>query len=451
LVQAGAVNFDIIAKESGCASVALVIFDQSGVFPLDHLVHTVDVRKPGERSHKCFGSEADMPAIRGGLATLLEFGLDYSAGSKTEADAALHIFEFSEGTRKKTVAVLIERDRFLASRNASQPDGIYGWELQSTLSDYLAEPKHLLVRVIDARERATDGDSNAYIGVAKELRDKIFSAPKRQSQIAESALRALQQLVNNSTRSPVILVRMLSVNNERLYLPLGLLSAKGPDSVFSKPITIVQPLPNERYVSTTTCVKPWTFGIPEKLENYHESLNIDPKVYAKMNPNWARTIKDLTDYLGASGSLTSPAEGFLLLAHHDVGYVWYNAAADRIAKEGLKRNFPVGSIAILSACATGAPTHDNRAILETLNGNGVDAVILSPIPIRADYGARLALDFAEVIRSNIENRKTPTVAEIFQQATEQTADYFARLGVLLGEASLEFVIAGDHRLHFCAE
>lgn len=99
----------------------------------------------------------------------------------------------------------------------------------------------------------------------------------------------------------------------------------------------------------------------------------------------------------------------------------------------------------------GSPQGDNRVILEKLNRNGMDAMIVSPFPVRADYGIRLARNMVSVIHAERLAGHTPTVAELFKAATKRTAEDFAKLKIKLNEMSLEFLILGDYNMRLCKQ
>ena len=90
------------------------------------------------------------------------------------------------------------------------------------------------------------------------------------------------------------------------------------------------------------------------------------------------------------------------------------------------------------------------AILRKLNVNGVDAMIVSPFRIPVDFGAKLALDFTNLVRSNREHHNTPTLMELFIEASKSTSQYFKDRGdKRMQDMALEFVIVGDPNLKLC--
>jgi tripartite-type tricarboxylate transporter receptor subunit TctC len=452
--RAGAIEFNVVAKRDGCASIALSIWDESGKFPLDNLIHTITVGTGPADGTSC---GKDGPALRGGLATLLSPSLDRGPGASDNIDAALHVFEFPHNaTKKRTVAILVDKSRYRAARKGSTviERGVFAWELESTLSDYLIKPGQMLLAINNARDQANKAVDDAYSAVAEELRLKLFSgADDGQDKTAKLALAALQDMVRDAKQTPMIVVRMYSVDNESVYLPLGLLAARGKNRVLSQPVTIVQPLPRERYVSARTCIDPWTFGIPQKLSGVGDvdMIGVAPGKPADAEAHWLRTLPDLAAWLAPSEAENVPRkpEGFLLLAHHAEGNLWFDSEANRIVREQVSRKFSPGSVAVLSACSVANPAGDNRAILDKLNRNGMDAMIVSPFPVRTDYGIRLARNMISVIHDERWSGRTPTLAQIFKAAADRTVADFAKYSVKLDEMRLEFLILGDYNMRLC--
>lgn len=77
-------------------------------------------------------------------------------------------------------------------------------------------------------------------------------------------------------------------------------------------------------------------------------------------------------------------------------------------------------------------------------------MVVSPLPIRVDFGTRLAIEFAAVIRDAEAERRTPTLAELFEAAHKRTAEHFREKGSEFDDMALEFVILGDHGLRLCS-
>lgn len=451
--RAGEIEFNVVAKRDGCASIALSIWDESGQFPLDNLIHTVTVGAGPGDGMMC---SKDGSELRGGLATLLSPSLDRGPGASDSINAALHVFEFPHGTKKRTVAILVDKSRYQAAQKGATiiERGVFAWELESTLSDYLVKPGQMLLAINNARDQANKAVDDAYSAVADELRLKLFSgADSGQDKTAKGALAALQDTVRKAKQTPMIVVRMYSVDNEPVYLPLGLLAARAKNRVFTQPVTIIQPLPRERYVSGKTCIDPWTFGIPQKLSGVGDvdMTDVAPGKGGDGEAHWLRTLPDLATWLspGDAENKSGKPEGFLLLAHHAEGNLWFESQANRILRERVSRKFSPGSVAVLSACSIGNPEGDNRAILDKLNRNGMDAMIVSPFPVRTDYGIRLARNVVSVIRSAHAAASTPTLAEIFKAATDRTVKDFSTFKVTLDEMALEFLILGDYNIRLC--
>ena len=175
-----------------------------------------------------------------------------------------------------------------------------------------------------------------------------------------------------------------------------------------------------------------------------EALNIpdgEGKLY--------RDVTELRNWLGGQTSGSSTPEGFLLLSHHARGYLWFEEKGQRIAEEHVKREFAPGSVAFLSACTVANPEGDNRPLLKTLNDKGIDAMIVSPFPVRANYGSLLAKNVIAVIRSKRAAGDTATLGDIFATAAGLTARELAQDNAKVDEMALEFVLLGDHNIRLC--
>jgi len=320
-----------------------------------------------------------------------------------------------------------------------------------------------------AREAAASGDSWPYAKVAEDLRKKIFSVENAASygDAARRAQAALTRLVNESKRPPVIVARMAISADALDYLPLGLLAAQAEKPLLKKTFVTVQPLKHEHFYQGGACVDPWTLGIPKTLSGIGEDQTLqqqlaDIKVDDKAWPHaWARNIDDLRRRFQQGQSppgagAASPVaggirgEGLVLLAHHSDGNLWFDSALDRFTQEDLERPLRRGSVALVSACSVGGMGPLAYKLIEKLNARNVDAMIVSPFPVRADFGARLALHFVREIDEARRAHRTPTIADLYTAAWESTAKDFAAFNRDLHDMGLEFVILGDPSMRLCA-
>ena len=456
-VHAGELRIEVQARNSGCAAIALSVWDQTGSFPYDHLIRAISVYNKGEPVPYC-GETSN--ALRGGFKTLLETAIDHQLTSgPASADAAIHIFETKIKSSKESVAVFVDNKNMKpSSENMLAEDrGIYSWKMRSALSDYIRDPHQLLTVLRRARDLAKSGHKNTYLPVAQELQKKIFSSDDSNgTQNAQEAFRCLQTLAKKSEPPAVLMARLVSEHNELLYLPLGLLAASaGPcgEPILENQMIVVQPLTIQRYVRESTCIDPWVYGIPKILmgatdwgtENLKSSC-------ASSWISWVDNLQDLTKYLrGKESSMQFlRSEGLLLLAHHNNGNFWFESPDQRTTLEDILREFRPGSVAILTTCSTAGSENGNQIILNEFNKRGVDAMIVSPFEVPVDYGAQLAIEFAKIIRDARLESKQETIASLFKRSIDNTSSFFLeKKGKHLDQLALEFIIVGDHGLTLC--
>jgi hypothetical protein len=447
-VQAGKVTFRLVAQQAGCGWISVSIWDEIGLIPLDHINQTVKI---GDRE----GLTVSCPEpqqIPSGLTTLLDASLDLASSGPLKADAAFHIIEPSP--HHKSLILFAGQKEIAHPADSDKKPGveIYAWETESKLSSYIQDRDQLRVKIDEARKRAEQQEFS-YRDVAVELRMKIFSGlTEKDTEEARKAERAFRDLVRRTRRPPIVFVRMRNEKGYPVYLPLGILGARSRDPFLDKRITLVQPLPRERYPGNKPLIKSWTLGIPQGFEETQPACN---EALQQLEPSCPPCLKFLRDIESVKGYFTeclpfatgANPEGILLLAHHSGGNLWFDNQGNRITREHMRRCFPPGSIAIISACSVGGAEGNNSEILEKLNRNGVDAMILSPFPVQIDYGTMLTVHIVQVINRAWQDARTLSVAEIFDEATEKTAAYFKdRQGLRLEEMALEFLIVGDYRL-----
>jgi tetratricopeptide (TPR) repeat protein len=447
-VQAGEVRFDLLAERSGDATIFITIWDDTGKIPLDHMSVSVQVIDATTPVNKRRPVSVTFP-LKAGRQTLLDISSDFSTAGPLIADAAFYIFEKSPN-RKSMVFFAAKKDA--ATPGAPEEVSVYAWETISLLSNYV-EGRQLIKLIRDAREKATSRDENvrkySYQLVAEELREKIFSGfNKRDQEQAADAEKVFRDLVRRKDQASIVFARMRNEDRNPIYLPLGILAASSSSRILEKRIILVQPLPRERYPAGTHPVNTWTFNVPNNLPELEDPTNTALSKLQK-NPPYRRDIASVRAYFE---EIVSPAsgvspEGVMLLSHQAGGNLWFTNETDHITTEKIKRQFPAGSVAILSACSAAASEGNNQDILERLNHNGIDAMVISPFPVDAEYGAVLAIQFVQAIENAKEHSQTFSVAEVFSMASEQTAKHFKEnQKINFEDMDLEFLIAGDYRI-----
>ena len=468
-VQAGEVRFDLLAERSGDATILITIWDEKGMIPLDHLslsVRVIDESTPTAGQGPAGGMVlqatdetpsaagrrpvSDTVPLRKGRQTLLNISSDFSTAGPLIADAAFYIFEKSPNQKS---IVLFAAKTGDAVPEAPDEVSVYAWETVSLLSNYIEDRLQLIKLIRDARQRATSIDENvrkySYQEAAEELKEKIFSGlNERDQNQAAAAEKVFRDLVRQKDKRSIVFARMRNENGNPVYLPLGLLAANSSSRILDKRVILVQPLPRERYPAETHPVHTWTFNVPNKLPELEDPTNT-ALGQLQQKPPYRRDIAAVRTYFEEIVSPASGAspEGVILLSHQAGGNLWFTNDADRITTEKIKRQFPAGSVAILSACSAAASEGNNQAILERLNANGIDAMIISPFPVDAEYGAMLAIQFVQAIENAKKNSQAFSVAELFSIASEQTAKHFKeKQKINFEDMDLEFLIAGDYRI-----
>jgi branched-chain amino acid transport system substrate-binding protein len=461
-VAAGHATFQIKVADNvapGCAVIAFTIWDFRDN-PIDALLQTVPVGD-GKTQPNC--SQISPEALKGGFATLLSpiFSIG-SANPQDPIQAALHMFQIKVQGQKKTIAIFVDKTQYQPPQ-PSQPAserGVYGWQTSQWLSDYIGDPNGLPARISAAWDAADDGTSSPYAGVANELAGQIFGTSVAEQPKADAAHEALRELARSHDR-PVVLIRMMDENNREFYVPFNLISASGNTDGLPGPITVVQPLQTERY-EAPTCIGNWAFALSKDTRDLDANIKKELDTLEAKRPStgevWIRNAAELKAYFQASpvapAATPVPAEGLLLLAHHDQYGISFGDVSGRVVAKGLRHAYPPGSIAVLAACGTAKPD-SSMVMLNGLNDNGIDAMIVSPFDVRIDFGSRMALEFAKVVRENRLNGKTPTFAEMFSQATTATVQFFKNPKNHTGKArledmGLEFILAGNPYLRLCS-
>lgn len=457
-IRGGLVSFAVTPKAVGCATIAFSVWLKIGGSqqPLDHLVFRIPVRKSQTDKPPC-DNKKELARLSAGLGTLLSGAVSRIEDAEFTADAGLHIFEHGVGKAEASIAVLVAR------RDATGAVDVFSWQTESIISTFIENRTQLPDHVRRARIAAYNDDREyPYADVAELLRLKLFSGQsdddKKQ---AEQALKTLQNLAAQKAR-PRVAARLYSFRNEPLYIPLNLLSARSANPILMNPIAVLQPLPRESYLASRVCIGGWTFGIPDQLGDA-DRANAVIRGFVSANAHWLlprlRDRKDAMRFFETQKPREggNRSEGFLLLAHQGNGQLWFNEAEGKIQKEHIKRKYPEGSVAILTACSTANQSENNSEILNKLNQQDVHGMVVSPFPVDAEYSAWLAVGFAQAIKVARDQRLTLSLVELFEHAVKlvteglkvatdtsissQTAEDMAR----------EFLIIGDHTLRLCVD
>jgi hypothetical protein len=451
-VSAGTIKFAITTESRGCATIAFAIF--RGLLPVDHLVQRVSIGDSATSAPVCDSDDpAHSNALTAGLDSLREvtLGMEGSGASVTAA-AALHIFDFDG----YSMAVFVDG-------RPGRQQSVYGWQTASSVVDFL-KTDGFQNMILKARKDAADKKPGSYVRAAQDL-SKVLFTPKPGSATetdANNARAALRDIVKEASGSPAVVVRVASTEtggqNRSIYVPLGILGAKGPGAVLDKPMIVVQPMTLERYPSRDKCIGEWMFAVPDGLENV--SGNVMPAGFfpAKIPGTRISDIDRLREYLAAAAAtapvplLTPPLMpvGFVVLAHQDEGFLWFEASTNHIMPQDIAKKFPAGSVAIFSACSAASPKGRNTALLQRLNEQGIDTLVASPFTIDAGYGVVFASSFAEVVAQATADREQPTILELFDKTTARTAQKFKdRIEADYAELGLEYVLLGNPAIKLC--
>ncbi len=429
----------VVAAGSGCAQIALSIWDATGTRPLDHLVHTVSV---AEADACGIGAQA---SVRAGFSTLLEAAPNPAFSSQLP-HAAMHVFELAPTTNgPRGLALFLDATPLQKKEQAK----LYVWALETNIGAYVSDPD-LLLRVINNARRKGN-----YMGVAKEMRSKLFSAPAGKQ--ADAAFEALQRIAKDSAPEASILTRVASTGGKPIYLPLGLLAVAGSKddkALLERRIRVIHPSPEPSLALVPQCVDPWTFVVPKALQKF-DGEPLEASDSAWIAANRQATLAQLRTYLGEQKPqpgmppAVNPAngEGLLVLAHQAKGHLWFDDDADRVGITELKRQFRPGSVAILSACSSASPDSDNDQWLNKISARGVDTIFASPFPVPLEYGVLLTRSFVRAVREAREKQETPTVASLFEKASDEAAKGLGS-GVSK-DIRLEFVVIGDPEIRLC--
>ena len=160
----------------------------------------------------------------------------------------------------------------------------------------------------------------------------------------------------------------------------------------------------------------------------------------------------LAEFLaGNEGVVAGRGDGLIVLAHHDRGYLKFNDAdrpPARVASDYIKREFSSGSVAVLAACTATGDLAATRAIVDQLAHQGVDALIVSPFAVDAEFGTRLALEFEKIVADESAKRSGATLLQVFERASIAVAAAYQNQGAFR-DMALEFMLIGNPEITLC--
>jgi hypothetical protein len=430
-VHAGRITVDVRAKESGCAAIALSIWNRELDRPLDHVVHRVAVTQTGVAPPSCPSGPTGGKGLKENLLTLLDEVPDQ------KADAALHIFEMRVGETIYSNAV------FLA-RSATGTE-VYSWPLTEILSTYVFSSGNLLAALDEARSNRN------YLPLAEKLTNLVFTTRDQDQSQADAARRALEKLP--AQPRPVFFARLVDVQGRSLFLPLGLLKSR--DRLLSESMTLLQPLPRESYTQKSDrCIGKWTIVLPRNLGDAALESYLSP---AQAIRDRVTDMTKFSSYIESRASPPTAPEGLLLLAHQAHGQVWFEDQGNYLHFSSVRREYQPGSVAVIAACSVGNLSADDRrmSFLTRLNDRGIDGAIVAPFEVPKLLGIGFALHFASEVQKAFgelqehPQQVAPDLGELFDRAFDSLLLDPQYANKISPHMKNEFLILGNSRLRLC--
>lgn len=484
--SAGAVQIPILVSDTpmACAYITLSIWDEALRKPLDSLIIPIQIHTDSAPNGGCKAAYRG-DKIVGGFDSLVS--LKTSASETLPVGLHAFVLENPAGVKRSFAVVAVH--------DGPKPR-IYGWETDSVLSDVFTQPHGLVELIEGARAVFAAGKStpeqlaHAYAIAATVLREKIFSARHDQgpsAKDAHDAFMALQDLVSKSNTPLIVYSRFTAPGRggaDLYYAPLRLFSAPGADFL-TKDVELIQPLPFERS-SGASCISNWTLiGSPAVAEDTSDTAKDDMDKMLQLKSEWiSEIISDpvrLVNYFkGIDSSTTSatapagaaittpntaataaprspatplndgPAQGLLVLAHHDKDKgLWFATQDKPVIVDTISRQFPIGSVAVLGACSTAGPGAAD-SLIRRLNEHQVDGMIASAFSVDTEYAIRFAYELTQLLQDAYANHQTPTMAELFSKAFAATGlGYEKENHGFRQQIGLEFMLMGNPDLRLC--
>jgi hypothetical protein len=338
LAHDDAAHFKVTPMARGCAAIGVSVWDESGLVPVDHFVISVPIAENGKHIPSCGNNRQARVAVEKGTSSFLRLSLERGP-PEPEPVASLHIFEAEVLEKTRTAVFMVEGGTYKESAGRK---GLYVWVTETLLTDYMTTP--LWTQIDEARRNVQAKRSYGYAQVAQEFALKLFSgSTEGQRKAAKKARNALRSAVAVSA-NPTVVVRMVTRSGDHLLIPLALLGARAQDPIVTKPLTVVEPLMIERYSANQPCIAAWTLAIPKKLSGVDDvEMEAALRGIEKLSDFTAvlKTQQELISYV-SDPKPEGTAEGLILLAHHDQGYLWFDNVSSRLSTEMLTRRFAPG-------------------------------------------------------------------------------------------------------------
>ena len=253
----------------------------------------------------------------------------------------------------------------------------------------------------------------------------------------------MKTFVDNAPTPPRFLVRFTDQQGEIVFLPLGLLNAKGPGGYLQKPLHVLLQLPREDY-SESGCLKRWSVAVSDKLDDSQVRVPRD----LRADGSWlGDSFEELRNYLTAGSPVDR--EGFIVVAHHDNGRLYYQDSDFKLHVNELTRRFGEATVGVLAMCEAGGVNPVDRLLYEKLNRFGLDAAIVSPFSLEADYGKTFAVEFSRVAKRALAQNRSATILELFEEAKKSTAEAMRNRDDSVGEMGLELILVGNPEIRLC--
>lgn len=422
LQRGGAVRFGIEALQGGCAKVVVSIWDESGMVPLDNVIHAVGVDR-----ERCFAEIHEQEAL----------GSLY--GEQGQYDVTLNVLELRPYGETRSASIMV-------FRGTKSPCESYRWDSDATLTDHVLN-NNTFRRSLDEARRI----DKVYSSVGEQIADAVFPSRYRPGKPGECGAAEAFEALKAVAKARVVrmLAKVVDERGRLAIVPFGLLAMyeEGGQRVFANDIRVFQPITRQT-LERTGCVNDWTLVLPSELEG--SSGMPEPPDPRNGNVRVLRSKQELVDGFIMRDSGTNAPTGLLLLAHHDDGVLTFSGPGDHLSFTRFDRDLGNGSIAVISACKTTNLTASTKLVTR-LNEKGVDAIVAASFELDIRFGVTFAYAFSDLVTKSAGQEKDAELEDVFSQALAETVKKMTRLTSekRARGMSLELVLAGNPKLKIC--